>query len=63
METVISVLIGAAVTWGCSWWYYQRAAEDLREEAAELRDLSTKMWEHLQGVQSFAGRKPSAPTT
>ena len=62
METVISILIGSGITWFVSQWYYRKAAEDLQKEAAKLRDVTTKTWERLQGVPSFAGRTPSAPS-
>jgi hypothetical protein len=59
---IVSILIGGIITWLASWYYYQRAAKDLQDEAAKLRDLSDKMWERLQGVPSFAGKEPSAPS-
>ena len=62
METFISLLFGSAISWLALWWYYQKAAEDLQKEAAALRDLSARMLERLQGVPSFAGREPSAPS-
>lgn len=39
METVLSVLIGAAVTWYFAWLYYAKAGRELKDEAANLRDL------------------------
>ncbi|MGH8752468.1 MAG: hypothetical protein ACREUJ_01075 [Burkholderiales bacterium] len=41
--TIVSVLIGAAVTWLVAWCYYKRAGDELRGEAAELRKLMTMM--------------------
>ncbi len=60
METIISLLIASAITWLISRWYYQKAAEDLQKESAELRDVTAKMWERLQGMPPYA--KPSAPS-
>jgi archaellum component FlaG (FlaF/FlaG flagellin family) len=35
MEAV-GVLLGAAIAWALSWYYYKRAADDLRKEAKRL---------------------------
>ena len=48
MATFLGVLVGAAVTWLVSWWYYHRAGEELRKEAQELQRLTTMI---LQAVQ------------
>lgn len=37
--TVVSIVIGAAVTWAVAWYYYKRAGDELRDEARELRKL------------------------
>jgi len=37
--TLISMVVGAAVTWLVAWLYYRRAGSELRVEAAELRRL------------------------
>ena len=41
METVLSVLAGAVVTWFFAWLYYAKAGRELKEEVANLRDLIT----------------------
>jgi len=41
METLISLFIGAAVTWIIAWFYYKKAGDKLRKEAAELRKLNS----------------------
>lgn len=38
---VLGIAVGALITWFCSWWYYRRAGSELRQEAAELRMLTT----------------------
>jgi hypothetical protein len=39
--TTIAVIVGGLITWFISWRYYQRAAEELRNEASELKHLTT----------------------
>jgi len=36
VETILSVLIGGAITWFVAWWYYKRAGDELRQEAKLL---------------------------
>lgn len=43
LETVISVLIGALITWFVSLLYYKKAGRDLSREAAELKRLNKIM--------------------
>jgi phosphatidylglycerophosphate synthase len=44
----VSVLIGAAVTAFFSWFYYQRASEELRTEAERLRRHTTLIMRGLE---------------
>lgn len=37
---LVSVLIGAAITWLVAWWYYFKAGRELRDEAEKLRRAS-----------------------
>ena len=37
---IVSVLVGAGVTWLAAWWYYSKAGAELRDEAANLRKTS-----------------------
>jgi hypothetical protein len=46
--TILSVLIGGAITWLVSWFYYRRAGRELRQEAAELRRLSALILDALE---------------
>ncbi len=48
MSSLASILSGAAITWLVSWWYYRRAGNELREEAAELRRLTTLILRALE---------------
>lgn len=40
VATLVGVAAGGLITWLCSWWYYKRAGDQLRDEAADLRGLS-----------------------
>jgi hypothetical protein len=35
---MLEVLFGGLITWLAAWWYYQRAGNDLRQVATELRE-------------------------
>ena len=48
MSTLASILSGAAITWLVSWWYYRRAGNELRAEAAEPRRLTTLILRALE---------------
>ena len=37
---LVSVLLGAGVTWLAAWWYYAKAGKELQEEAEKLRKTS-----------------------
>ena len=37
----VSILIGGAITWICSWFYYKRAGNELRKEAAFLHKATS----------------------
>ncbi len=41
ISTLLSVFVGAVVTWFAAWYYYRKAGRELRQEAAELRRLTT----------------------
>jgi hypothetical protein len=38
---LISTLIGGAITWICAWFYYKRAGDELRKEAALLQKATS----------------------
>ena len=48
-ETLFSVFVGAVVTWIVTWFYYKKAADDLRSDAKELRKLSSMMLTAMEG--------------
>jgi hypothetical protein len=39
-EALISMTVGAAITWLVAWFYYKRAGDELREEAKALRSAT-----------------------
>lgn len=43
--TLSSVLIGGVITGGVSWYYYQRASNDLKDEAGALREETERLRE------------------
>jgi hypothetical protein len=46
--TLVSLLVGSAITWTVTWVYYRRAGTELRNEAAELRRLTTVVLDALE---------------
>jgi len=38
---LVSILIGGAITWICAWFYYKRAGDELRKEAAFLQKATS----------------------
>jgi hypothetical protein len=38
---LVSILIGGAITWICAWFYYKRAGDELRKEAAILQKATS----------------------
>ena len=38
---LVSILIGGAITWICAWFYYKRAGDQLRKEAALLQKATS----------------------
>jgi len=41
ISTVISMAIGALITWWVSKYYYEKAGKELESEASELKNLNT----------------------
>ncbi len=40
---LISTLVGSVVTWFFAWWYYKRAGDELRTEAARLHQTTSSV--------------------
>ena len=43
MSTLVGIFIGAIITWLVAWYYYWKAGQELKQEAAELRRLNNLM--------------------
>ena len=41
ISTLAATLAGIAATWFFAWWFYLRSGEQLRQEAEELRRITT----------------------
>ena len=39
MESALGVILGAVISWAVSWYFYKRSGDELRREAARLREL------------------------
>jgi len=65
MTTIISILIGALITWFLTYVYYKKAGEELRKEGNELRKLNTLMLRGLEdaGLAEFGRDSKGNPTT
>lgn len=37
MELAIGIILGGLIAWGCSKYYYEKAAKDLKEAAKDLK--------------------------
>jgi len=60
---LVTLLIGSGITWFFAWYYYRRAGEELRVEAAHLRKTSelTLRWleskgENVEVIRDDQGR-------
>jgi uncharacterized membrane protein (DUF485 family) len=45
--TTIGVAVGAAVTWVVTYFYYCRAAKDLRRESERLAELTAMIFANM----------------
>ena len=39
LETILSVMFGGLITWFAAWYYYVRAAKELKEETDRVKNL------------------------
>jgi hypothetical protein len=56
--TVVSVLVGGAISGVISWYYYQRAGDELRHEAANLRHYTSVVLRVLEDAGYHVPRDP-----
>jgi hypothetical protein len=45
---MVGIFIGGIITWLVAWYYYRKAGQELKQEAAELRRLNNLM---LHGME------------
>ena len=48
--SLIGVLLGAAISAGLSWYFYQQSSEDLRNEAERLRRYNEALMSYLHAA-------------
>ena len=52
-NTIVSLILGGLIALGVSWWFYRRAAEDLRREAGALRQETTELRRRSEELQRY----------
>src|SRR5215208_1137291 len=52
-EALGGVLLGAAISAGLSWYFYQQASEDLREEAERLRRKTEDVRDYTDALITY----------
>lgn len=52
LQSIIGIVIGAIVTFGCSWYYFKRASDDLVRESKRLEFASTLILAYLQNLDA-----------
>jgi len=58
LGSLIGALLSVPVTWLFSWWYYRRAARDLRDAAEEMKRESQHLRSYLRDLfQLERGRR------
>jgi hypothetical protein len=64
METLISIVIGAVITWFFSWLYYAKSGKQLVQEAAKLRQLNELLLRGMEnaGLMKIARDESGQPT-
>jgi hypothetical protein len=55
---LMGVLVGAAISAGFSWYYYQQASNDLKVEAEELREATERVLRILQTTSGGGKARP-----
>lgn len=40
IEAIVSMIVGALITWAVAWFYYKRAGDELRQESMALRSAT-----------------------
>ncbi len=50
LGSLIGALLSVPITWFFSWWFYRRAADDLRDAANEMKRESQHLRDYLRGL-------------
>jgi len=62
---VVGAFIGAVlsvqVTWFFSWWYYRRAAEEMRDAASEMKREAQHLRDYLRDMILLEGKGRKLP--
>ena len=50
LASLIGALLSVPITWFFSWWFYRKAADDLRDAADEMKRESQHLRDYLRGL-------------
>jgi hypothetical protein len=50
LGSLIGALLSVPITWFFSWWFYRKAADDLRDAADEMKRESQHLRDYLRGL-------------
>ena len=50
LGSLIGALVSVPITWFFSWWFYRKAADDLRDAADEMKRESQHLRDYLRGL-------------
>ena len=57
LETLVSIIFGAAITWVFSYWYYVKSGKELKAEAKQLRHLNMMLLSGLENAELMKIRR------
>jgi len=50
LASLIGALLSVPITWFFSWWFYRKAADELRDAADEMKRESQHLRDYLRGL-------------
>ena len=50
LGSLIGALLSVPITWFFSWWFYRKAADELRDAADEMKRESQHLRDYLRGL-------------
>jgi len=50
LGSFIGALLSVPITWFFSWWFYRKAADELRDAADEMKRESQHLRDYLRGL-------------